>query len=171
VVGTDEWDNAGFTLPPIPQTVREKISDLVTSEAGLILNNPLDLSAFAYTESFSYLIKRLANYEGFADLFVVHRGFGHAAWFSPLAYGAEVNYFTDAIIKIHSEVDMPVALVVQYLISTWDWQKGLDDFQQPCSEAGIPVYYSMASAAKAIDRFMRYHERREAGRDWENSKY
>jgi hypothetical protein len=31
--------------------------------------------------------------------------------------------------------------------------------QQKCLEAGIPVYYSLHSAAKALDRFMCYHEK------------
>jgi len=171
VVATDDWDRAGFTLPPIPQVVREEIGEMVTSQAGLILNNPLDLSSFAYSDDFYYLIRKLSTDDGFADLSVVHIGFAQMAWFSETAYVAVVDSLREAFIKIHKEVDRPLALAVQYLVTTWDWRKALEALQEPCSEAGMPVYYSMASAARAIDRFMRYHERREAGRDWGNSKY
>jgi hypothetical protein len=51
--------------------------------------------------------------------------------------------------------------VMQYLITGWDWQKGVDDLQQGCANAGVPVYHSMASAAKAVDRVLRYYEKRQ----------
>ena len=137
----------------------------------MILNNPLDLSSFAYSDDFYYLIRKLSTDDGFADLSVVHIGFAQMAWFSETAYAPVVDSLREAFIKIHREVDRPLALAVQYLVTTWDWRKALEDLQEPCSEVGMPVYYSMASAARAIDRFMRYHERREAGRDWGNSKY
>jgi hypothetical protein len=49
---------------------------------------------------------------------------------------------------------------MQYIASRRYWQKVFDDLQAPCSEAGVPVYYSMASAAKAVDRLLLYYERR-----------
>jgi hypothetical protein len=104
------------------------------------------------------VIKRLSTYEGFVDLSVVHIGFAQMSWFSPASYDVTVDSLRDAIIKIHQEVDSPLALVAQYLVNRWDWRKALEDLQEPCSEEGMPVYYSMAAAARAVDRFMRYQE-------------
>ena len=162
VLATDEWADAGFVLPPLPEEVKDEIRSLVTSEAGLILDNPVDLSAFAYSEGFYNLVKKLLGYEGFVDISVIHIGFGQAAWFSTSAFDAEINFFRDALIKIKSEVDKPLALVMQYLITGWDWRKGMEDLQVGCAQAGVPVYYSMASAARAIGRYTGYHERRRA---------
>ncbi|MCX5999569.1 MAG: CoA-binding protein [Chloroflexi bacterium] len=166
VIATDDWSNAGFRLPPIPQEVRGEISGFVTNDAGMMLSNPLDLSTLAYSQGFNGLVKRLLTYPDFADLAVVHIGFGHAAWFSVPHFGGLVDLLRDAMVSIHREVpDRPLVLAVQYLVNTWDWQKTLDDLQNACSDAGLPVYYSMASAARSIDRFMRYHERRQEAQE------
>jgi acyl-CoA synthetase (NDP forming) len=162
VVGTDEWASFGFSLPPLPQPVKEELATLVPTQAGLILGNPLDLSSFAYSEGFYNLVKMLLAYEGFADLSVIHIGFGQAAWFSCSAFESEIDFFRNAVTKIRSEVDQPLILVMQYLITGWDWQKGIEDLQRGCAEAGIPVYHSMAGAARAIDRVVRYYEERAA---------
>jgi acyl-CoA synthetase (NDP forming) len=162
VLGTDDWARHGFMLPPLPEDIREEIRSSVPTEAGLILSNPLDLSSFAYSERFYALIRRLLTYEGFVDLSVIHIGFGQAAWFSTPVFDAEINFFRDAVTRISSEVGRPLALVMQYLITGWDWQKGIEDLQQGCAAAGIPVYYSMSSAARAIDHVIQYYERRQA---------
>lgn len=160
VLATDDWASAGFVLPPLPHEVREEIRSLVTTEAGLILQNPLDLSSFAYSEGFYDLVKKLLNYEGFVDLSIIHIGFGQAAWFSTSVFDAEIDLFRNAVAKIRSEMDKPMAVVIQYLISGWDWQKGVEDLQRSFAETGIPVYYSMATAARAVDRLLCYHEAR-----------
>jgi len=168
VLGTDDWAKFGFELwakfgfelPPLPGPVMEELRRSVPTEAGLILHNPIDLSSFAYSERFYALIKNLLTFEGFADLSVIHIGFGQAAWFSTPVFDAEINLFRDAVTRIRSEVDRPVALVMQYLITGWDWQKGIEDLQRGCADAGMPVYHSMASAARAADRLLRYYERR-----------
>ncbi|MBM4444031.1 MAG: hypothetical protein FJ020_01850 [Chloroflexi bacterium] len=162
VLGTDDWSRHGFVLPPLPEAIGEEIRRSVPTEAGLILNNPLDLSSFAYSDRFYELIRRLLIYEGFVDLSVIHIGFGQAAWFSTSVFDAEINSFKDAVTRIRSEAGKPLALVMQYLITGWDWQKSIEDLQQGCAAAGIPVYYSMTSAARAIDHVIRYHERRRA---------
>ena len=161
VLGADDWSKHGFVLPPLPKVIKEELRASVPNEAGLILHNPIDLSNFAYSERFYSLIKRLLTYEGFADISVIHIGFGQAAWFSTSMFDAEIGFFKDAVIKLKSDTNRPLALVMQYLITGWDWQKGVDDLQQGCAEAGVPVYHSMAGAAKAIDRVLRYYEKRQ----------
>ena len=47
--------------------------------------------------------------------------------------------------------------MLQFLITNWDWQRALD-LQRGCSDAGMPVYHSMGTAARAIDRYIAYHE-------------
>lgn len=162
VLGVDDWSRHGFVLPPLPSAILQEIRASVPTEAGLILHNPIDLSSFAYSERFYGLIRTLMTCQDFADLSVIHIGFGQAAWFSTSAFDAEINFFREAVIKLKSETNRPLALVMQYLITGWDWQKGIDDLQQGCAEAGVPVYHSMAGAARAVDRVLRLHEKRRA---------
>jgi len=161
VLGADDWSKFGFVLPPLPKVIKEELRAAVPTEAGLILHNPIDLSGFAYGEHFYGLINRLMTYKDFADLSVIHIGFGQAAWFSTSTFETQIGFFRDAVIRLKSEANRPLALVIQYLITGWDWQKGVDDLQQGCANAGVPVYHSMASAAKAIDRVLRYYEKRQ----------
>jgi acyl-CoA synthetase (NDP forming) len=161
VLGADDWSKYGFVLPPLPRAIKEEIRASVPTEAGLILHNPIDLSSFAYSERFYGLIKRLLTDKDFADLSVIHIGFGQAAWSSTSTFEDEIGIFRDAVIKLKEDTNRPLALVMQYLITGWDWQKGVDDIQQGCADAGVPVYYSMASAARAIDRVLRHHEKRQ----------
>lgn len=163
VLGTDDWASNGFELPPLPEVFRNELRSSVPTDAGLILSNPLDLSSFAYSDKFYNLVKRLLTTEGYVDLSVIHIGFGQAAWFSTETFEAEINFFRDAVMRIRREVDRPLALVMQYLITGYDWQKGIEGLQIGCAEAGIPVYHSMAGAARAISLVLRSKNRRRAG--------
>jgi len=42
----------------------------------------------------------------------------------------------------------------------------VDDLQQGCADAGVPVYHSMASAARAIDRVLCYYEKRQTAGEY-----
>jgi len=163
VLATDELARAGFAIPALPLKLREEIAGLFGTTAGMILRNPIDLSMVGYGQGFYNIVKRLLTFDDgdWLDFALVHAGFGQAAWFSASAFEREIELFRDFITRIYGETEKPLALVLQFLITSWDWQKALD-VQRGCSEAGMPVYHSMAGAANAIDKFLRYHERRQA---------
>jgi len=52
-----------------------------------------------------------------------------------------------------------MAVVINNFTDGESWQTALN-CQRKCQEAGLPVYFSINSAASAIDRFLRYHENR-----------
>ena len=64
------------------------------------------------------------------------------------------------MIKVYNETGKPTVVVIEYLttIAIWETAYGC---QQRYRDTGIPAYFSVKSAAKAIDRFLRYHERRD----------
>jgi acyl-CoA synthetase (NDP forming) len=163
VLATDELTGAGFAIPALPPDLRDELAGLFGTTAGMILRNPIDLSMVGYGQGFYNIVKRLLTFgEGdWLDFALIHAGFGQAAWFSASAFEKEIELFRDFITRIYGEVDKPLALVLQFLITSWDWQKALD-LQRGCSDAGMPVYHSMVGAARAIDHFLRYHERRRA---------
>lgn len=163
VLATDHWVRNGFALPTLPPVLKKEFRRSVPNDVGLILHNPIDLSIFACSPPFYTITKRLLTQEGFADMSIIHCGFGQTVWVSTPMVEGQIDFFKDTIIKLKGDTNRPLALVMQYLITGWDWQKGVEDLQQGCAAAGIPVYYSADSAAKAIDRVLRYCERRRAG--------
>jgi acyl-CoA synthetase (NDP forming) len=162
VLATDAWASAGFVLPPVPPQLRAVLDGEAMNQAGMILHNPLDFSMAGYTGFFFDVVKRMIAHEDFVDLGMIHNPSGHGAWLPWSAFNVLIDSITDAVIGIHREVNRPMALVMQYIASRRHWQKIFEDLQVPCSQAGLPVYYSMASAARAVDRMLRYYQRRPA---------
>lgn len=160
VLATDAWASSGFVLPPPPPELRAVLDDTAINQAGMILHNPLDFSMVGYTDLFFDVVKKMIAHEGFVDLGIIHNPSGHGAWLPWPAFNGLIDSITEAVIRIHGDLSQPMALVMQYIASRSHWQKIFEDLQVPCSRAGLPVYYSMASAAKAIDRMLRYYERR-----------
>ncbi len=161
LLSTDDWGRRGFYLPPLPELLKKELRQSVPKDTSLVPQNPVDLSNLVFSKRFYRLARRLLTYKGFADLSIMHIGFGQDAWSSTPVSDAEIGLFKDAVIKLKSETKRPLALVMQYLITGWDWQEGVKDLQQECDRAGVPVYFSMASAARAIDHVMRYYEKRQ----------
>jgi hypothetical protein len=52
-----------------------------------------------------------------------------------------------------------MVVVIDQLTTVESWETAIA-CQQKCQQARIPVYFSVSSAAKALDRFMRYHEKK-----------
>jgi hypothetical protein len=52
-----------------------------------------------------------------------------------------------------------MVVVIDQLTTVESWETAIA-CQQKCQQAGIPVYFSVSSAAKAIGRFLSYHEKR-----------
>lgn len=151
VLATDACAASGFALPVIPPALANKIRGFLDSEAGLILTNPIELNMFPEV---TYNIARhfLAN-EGF-DLMLANCVFGQHPW---AIFDVWVDLFCDTILKVHRETGKHIAVVLSSDLAN---QEGhVATVRQRYCAAGLPVYYSMANACKAIDRFMRYHER------------
>ena len=131
----------------------------MTDDAGTILPNPLDLSAPAFDQGvFRDAFKIVDDYDGI-DFLISHVPFGimHMPSFSPEK--DVVPSFAEEVVKAHKALAKPLAAVIHAPTSAEDWQV-IFEFQRKCYEEGLPVYQSIGNAAKAIDRFMTYHERR-----------
>ncbi len=158
VLATDECANAGIVVPRFPESLCRRLSNLLGREAGMILSNPVDLTADAFDLGFHSILSMLANYDGI-DLNMVHFPLGIAT--SPLAVRNNKlwNSLISDVITARSELAKPIMAVIHAPVSGEDYEWMLEN-QKKCYEAGIPVYHSIGSAAKAVDRFLRYHEHR-----------
>ncbi len=61
----------------------------------------------------------------------------------------------ETIIKVHQAPGKPMAVVLHYEANLDGWNLA-DKQTRRFYEAGLPVYYSIPSAGKAIDRYLRY---------------
>ncbi len=161
----DELAAAGFVLPASPpglrQQVWQEIKPFVNTDAGFILNNPFDLTTLNSAEGHYRMVKKLATHGGF-DLMVGHVSINNSGW-PHKDFGLSVwpDYFTDAAISVRRETGKPIAVIIHSVLSNWDSDRAVT-LQQKCWQAGLPVFRSIPSAARALNRFLRYHERRHA---------
>lgn len=160
VLATDAWASTGFVLPQVPGHLRSTFDEAVLNQAGMILHNPLDFSMSGYTDVFYTVVRKMMAERDFVDLAVIHNPSGHGAWMPWPFFCELVDSIARAVIDIHREVPRPAVLVMHYIHSHQHWQKIHEGLQAPCARAGVPVYYSMPSAARAINRLLRYHEDR-----------
>jgi len=158
VVATDAYVSAGLDLPPLPQELRQKLRSFLSTDAGLSVNNPVDLAGQYYNTLAAYsVVKTLADYGG-VDILVFHLPLGINPPFPsfPKEFATAI---LDNAIRVHNETDKPMVVVIDQLTTVESWETAIA-CQQKCQQAGIPVYFSVSSAAKAIGRFLSYHEKR-----------
>jgi hypothetical protein len=104
-------------------------------------------------ESFMNALAHLHAFEGI-DLLVFHlpvRGHMISVAVGQMLLDAE----SQTIIKVHQASGRPTAVVMHYQANLDGWNLA-DKVVKRFYEAGLPVYYSVPSAAKAIDRHLRY---------------
>ena len=158
VLATDDCSAAGFVLPPLPQEIRQELLTAVGGDVGNILGNPLDIPPMLSSDdAYRELLRRILGWDGI-DLMLYQvplRGVMLKLPVADLLFGSQMGN----VIQVAGESTKPVAAVIHYLSSAEGWQAA-SKYVRQCYEAGLPVYYSTASAVKAIDRLLRYHEKR-----------
>jgi acyl-CoA synthetase (NDP forming) len=159
VVATDEYVSAGLDLPRLPQKLSQQLRGfLSTGAAGLSVNNPVDLGGQYYNVSAAYsVMKALADYDGIDILvFNLHLGINPPFDSFPKEFAIAI---LDNAIRARKETEKPMVVIIDQLTTVGSCET-LAACQQKCQEAGVPVYYSVNSTAKALGRFVSYHENR-----------
>jgi acyl-CoA synthetase (NDP forming) len=155
VLSTDDCTNAGLIVPRFPVAIQDKLKGYMEKGSiGVILSNPVDLSDQGWG-ALDDCIKTILGYEGI-DLAILQFGAGSIPRSDVLkAIGAS---FVDTLVEISRESTKPVVIVVHSLISDDSWWVATE-VERRCGEVGIPFYHSLRNAARAISRFLDYHER------------
>jgi len=117
----------------------------------------MDLSLEAWNTGFCQVLNILAKYDAM-DLSIVQIPLGLSPNQPSMRYKLWDLLLQD-VVKAHRESAKPVTLVLHLPTFDEDYEWILNA-QRICYEAGIAVYHSIGSAAKAVDRFLRYHEHR-----------
>jgi acyl-CoA synthetase (NDP forming) len=154
VLIADEFERTGLRVPPLPQEIRNWIGEF-TQLAGNILQNPIDYSQnWKEPEKFLRNVRIIFQWEEIDFLI----------WFLDLAW-VELNEMdrmhkiVDGILAESRAALKPIAIVIRTDISP-ELAKKVYSFAQKCVSSELPIYYSFASAANAINLVLRQNDRR-----------
>lgn len=166
VVAADDCISAGLSLPRLPLETEKAIRDgivknSVTSDVGLFLSNPVDVSGHLYMGGLAHALRILDDCDSI-DSIMVHLAMG--VFWGVLTQDGQrtvVPAAVNEICEFARQAKKPMTVVVHSVFSKLE-QELARDCQKELYEAGLPAYNSISAAAKAVDRFLRYHENRPA---------
>jgi acyl-CoA synthetase (NDP forming) len=154
VLIADEFERSGLKVPPLPEEMRNLIREF-TPLAGNILRNPIDYSQnMTEPEKLLRTVRIISRWEGIDFLI----------WFLDLAWIRfnemdRMHKIIDGLLAESRAAAKPMAIVVQTEISP-EQVKKVYSFLQKCVSSELPIYYSFASAANAINLVLSHNERR-----------
>ena len=177
VLATDEFEKAGFKLPPVPPEVKERFRPLVPP-AGSMTRNPIDASSLMGLEQ-ARLLARIDIKEWEKEVWSLRyqRGDGGMGDF----VGALDDWPGLDFLVVHYSVDstpggiyawqlttgggtlmvgakesrLPVAAVIHFITNEESWVPSRK-IQRLCIDCGYPLFLSMKGAARAIRRLMEF---------------
>ena len=153
VQGTDDCERAGLKVPHLPLWLRQELRE-VAPELGTSVRNPVDLIVWRdiwNIDVFSKAARLVTAYDGI-DLVIFH------TYFSVDRLDITVAWLED-FIAASKQFPKPVAMVFRHRGAP-EALSPLFQMEQKCHQAGLPVYPSVDRAARAISKFIGYHESR-----------
>ncbi|MFC2031806.1 CoA-binding protein [Chloroflexota bacterium] len=155
VLITDEFEKKGLKVPLLPQEIRNQMRQF-TPIAGNILQNPVDYSQnILEVDSVVKAVNILAQWEG-VDLVVEFLRPTHAPR-TPDERGRRILRMADGLLQASRNVAKPAAIVLEHSILPEQVQE-IFALTQEFIALGLPVYFSFASAANAINAVLNYYE-------------
>lgn len=166
VLSADEWEEVGFTLPPLPDDIVNRVKSVLPELWWGWIRNPLDVSILPQEQRMARLntemLRMMAQSPAF-DLIAANIAVGGGANRAQIIDQASKE--VSDIIEISRTVAKPVvavlntgALGAQHLDDE-RWTS-IAKINTHLIEAGIPVYRSAGEAAKAIYRMVGYYQRK-----------
>ena len=168
VLSADAWEEAGFSLVPLPPQVEEGIKKALPELWWGWLRNPVDFSIFpkeAFGTDLGGSILRMMAQSSHFDLLIANIAIGGP--FSTIELAAILERQIQDIIDVKREGTKPMAVV----LNTGTLNIGdFDDLRWRCLAeqkanliaAKIPVYSTADQAAGALIRLVKYYQRKEA---------
>jgi len=153
VLIADEFENRGLRVPPLPPEVIVQIREF-TPIAGNILRNPVDYSqAMSNLEGVSKTLDIISRWEG-ADFLVTFVRTGQP----PRISQDHLNLLMSRFSVKQGLLPKPVAMVLEPSIIPREAEAILSAIRD-CISFGLPVYYSFAAAANAINLVLNHTEK------------
>jgi len=154
VLIADEFERSGLKVPPLPKEMRNRIGEF-TPLAGNILRNPIDYSQnITEPDKILKTVHIISQWEGIDFLI----WFLNLAWV-PLSEMERMHKIIDGILAESRAALKPIAIVDPTDISPEQVEKTYSIVQK-CVSSEVPIYYSFASAANAINLVLKHNEKR-----------
>jgi len=165
VLSADEWEKAGFDIPPLSSQIRERIKQILPEMWWDWLGNPLDLSIFpkeARNIDLNYEAMKIMTQSEDYDL--VAANFSIGAPVSKEQLVIRLRDYTKNIIELDKNKTNPIAVVLNTgVLSPGDFEdekwKTLAGMMSKLVARGIPVYSNPNRASRALGRFLKYCSR------------
>ena len=155
VLIADEFEKRGLKVPELPEEIRSRIGEF-TQAAGNILRNPIDYSQTVLeTEKLVKTIGIISEWEGI-DCVI---GFLMAFSRQSLRAGGLLDRATEGILEASKAVSKPMAMMFEPRILPEEVNQVFPLMDKFVS-SGLPLYYSFASAANALNLYLSYEETR-----------
>jgi len=159
VLASDELEKAGLQVPPLSKQVQ---TDLLRSLplAGSILVNPIDAGNLASPDAIGATLQVVSRVPG-VDMLLYHLGFhpisswGGGRFASP----AFLEPTTQVMNEVAAASGKPVLVVLRPPLDV-DNMKDFVAAQAGFVKAGLPVFYSLAQAGRAMARVIAWQKRR-----------
>jgi acyl-CoA synthetase (NDP forming) len=153
VLATDYFGGLNLTFPRLPDEVKAQLQSMAPA-AGAIYNNPVDTPLFFVNpDAYSKLLNTFDEWDG-VDMMLLHLGYD--------VLGGSRDYtgwVFDVLLNGAKTVKKPTSLLLNYVSLPKSYTDYIED-QRKAYKEGIPAFSMMESAAKAINRFIGYHERK-----------
>ena len=162
VLNADQCENNGLIAPSLPPEIRDKLREF-TPDAGNILRNPIDSQVvWGNPEDFLNTVKIVSEWEG-TDM-VIRCAPTPDDLPAPAKRQTLYQMIIEAILHSRETCQKPMAAVIAPGRRS-EFVEWTVSAQQQLAAAGYPVYPTVARAAKAISRFIDYHNnhQRETG--------
>lgn len=168
VLSADEWEEAGFSVVPLPPEIEEEIKKTLPELWWGWIRNPVDVSIFpeeALTTNLGGNILRMMAQSPHFDLLIANITMGGP--FSGTEFADMLKRQVAEILDIKRSGTKPVAVILN------TGALGPEDFDDPrwrslaeqkanLIAAKVPVYSTADQAANAIMRRVNYFQRKEA---------
>lgn len=155
VLAADDFEDAGLEIPPYPPDVVKEMMRLIPG-VGLGFRNPIDSSSDLYFNPplLAESIRTVGRWDGVDMLVVCIPAVGGVKTSTEIYRQA-----IDGVVQGSRLTDKPLAVVLRKgrLGSA---EKLVYEVQDDCVKAGLPVFGSFSSAARAMGRYVSYYRRR-----------
>ena len=160
VMAADSIYKENLELPQLSQEIRSKLTGILPN-AGSIYTNPVDTPVILKdTNDLQKTINIFSEWNDI-DVIFLHLAYEIVGWSLDLLIESGLAAIIgERLTQFAKGVGKPVAIILHYVIRPQAYQLLAED-QRTCLEAGFPVFTSIDSAAKALNKFMVYHERKQ----------
>lgn len=166
VLSADEWEAAGFDVVSLPSEIEEKVKANLPLQWWGWIKNPLDISAIPQATrsiGISGDILRMMAVDSHFDLLVANVTVENP--YPQEIMMSVVEKEVDSVMEVKRRTTKPLVVVFPPPalggddLRHWRWRFLAEQRSQLIS-AGVPVYFSVSQAARAVERLTSYCHRK-----------